>query len=1016
MHPDRREDSYPWRYVAHVGNNFKLFDDTTSDTIFEPGEDCSCDYTVTNAGPMPTPRDQRLIASIFPNEWVLHPTFSDVVQRYFPQGATSNISERIRFALRDIDEVPPNVVFTSSTTIAWSVQVERVGKFFTADELGPAHTIPISYPVRLSKTHGPASIARCEDAPVTVCLHNLCQKVLGTSGGRVLRVFCSLVEDAESMKPLDPSSNIAFLLDRTGAPIPNLDVVVDALPAGRNLIPELFVKFGPGAKDYSRATLGIQLFLGHVHNFSQERRIQRVSLDLQLVEYYDPKPNANLLIVTTHRTTRDAFLEWNRFGVRGNYVSNFWNASIHDGITMEQIVNGSTLSRDLAGGTICVENNDPQFLSTLRTEHNDQTETAFDTVSCREVACAMRDRGIGYAVLGDKPNYRDKLMPTDGTLVPIPDSVDWLGVKVRDSRFWIERLDSYTLPPSFLRIDYAAKHKELSCRYSSNTAWHLLLGVVKTSAIGDVTGRITNELLRMPFMQRVTRFLEWYYPVSEGTLQALSQLISSKRASEEELMAALVGTFGPEPPRSNLYHYVYSAENIAKLNEISAGALLMDHAQSLADKVRDRRPQWKVVVLHDFAAHVLDAHPQGVTVCRLPLARLGASPFGTVLCIGRLSIVRTCDRNTTCIQHCGYPDSPALQPAAISSPNVMYCIHKASPFARKLEFMKNEGLLSSTEWQITKDGFTQAFHSIGAAIVSDLVEEQVALRRCLWCGPGMQLTLLEHCPRLCAFVVAGLECPSELALCTKLIARIGITMYVLMGRWVPWTDYTMLWRMARILSSESRALLHPLLCKIFGGDAAVSSCARTEEGRVEGATVSMLVKMYAAGGAWDPANAAARSSQNTCLLWQSLDSGVITALRARERPAQVVVNRWNMPDVRQRLVALHKLRTDFGPEGEVTPKISRDTQHNRLSFVSCPNDHPLHEGALSDRPCGICGSPLTTPYIPGAVGQDDASCTRSAVSPPQVCDRCDWWVCSECLAAGDRVQWAPTVEGVPVAV
>src|SRR5205807_1974914 len=99
-------------------------------------------------------------------------------------------------------------------------------------------------------------------------------------------------------------------------------------------------------------------------------------------------------------------------------------------------------------------------------------------------------------------------------------------------------------------------------------------------------------------------------------------------------------------------------------------------------------------------------------------------------------------RNGACVAQVSLDASKAIVPATIAGAEVSYAILKAQPFERKLACCADRALLSDDT----------ARSVLKAAIVSDLSEEQQALRRFDWSGPIPEPTLLEHTPRLCAFV------------------------------------------------------------------------------------------------------------------------------------------------------------------------------------------------------------------------------------------------------------------------
>lgn len=413
---------YPWRYVAHVRNNpYQFVDTTTMDDVWEPFEQASLTYTVTNVGPMPTPAVQNLVCSVHENNWIKNTTKVPVVDKYVPTGQQTALQQPICFELADAPEPAPNVIFRDSTEAHWAVAVERVNKYFTAAELGAPHTITIEHPIRASRLHGAATIARTEVAPLVVCAHNVSRiKAWGSGEGRVVRVSLCIVTDENTMAP-SVNDGVACIVDNNDNVLPYVDVPIARILPNQNLVPSCFVKFSPAAAEYSKVTVGVQLFVGHVRNFMCERRIQRMSRTVQLAEYYTARPGATMCFVTNHSTSMEAFNAWCNFAGQTGRKHVVYNATIHDGISLEQKFGGSSLARDVRGGTIIISNEDPGFLSSVSTERSLKKEHAFDTVSAREVSSAMREHQIGICVVGKFPNPRHKLMPVDTQTTPIPE-------------------------------------------------------------------------------------------------------------------------------------------------------------------------------------------------------------------------------------------------------------------------------------------------------------------------------------------------------------------------------------------------------------------------------------------------------------------------------------------------------------------------------------------------------------------------------------------------------------------
>lgn len=969
---------YDWRYVAHVVDK-GLLDCTTEDGIFEPGETCKLWYSILNTGPMPTPKVQKLLSSFFRTDWLLNPSVTYASTHLLQQGQKSKLAEAIQFYIKDYLEPPVNEVFRAVSHMKWSVQVERVLKYFTVAELGQGHDLTIQFPLKSSPTHGPATITMDEEAPLAACVRNICKKAIGTDAGRVSRVHVSLVTDPTSMTPRRVPTFCTFV-DSNGVPIEHVNDDVRHQPPESNRFESWLVKFGPHAKEYDRAVVGVELFLGDIHDFQRERRIQRMSVEVQLASYYAARQGTKMLVVTNHETSSHSYHAWKAVGPRmmSGRENNFWNATLHDGLTLDQIVNGSKLHHDLAHGVIVVENNNPKFLSALRSERNANQEFTFDTCSPREVSQALRDHRIGFAVVGRETDHRWKLMPTDIARVPIPQECSFLEKHFSNpDEYWASKIRQLPIDESVSVFELRDTMKRF--HFSTQQSWQLVHGYAAT-VFGDAAEPI-RPARKTPFTseQRIRNFLGWYCPYVE--YQSYLRLVRSE-AEIEQIMSELAAQFGPEPQDCNLYQNVHQWCTTASLTYHKARVLVAQEGDALYDEVCRLQPQWKFVVVYQLAPHLTFAGrlPSFVDVCGVRLHFLPPEkrPFIHAMFLGRLSVVLSSRRNGPQVQgfHTG---QDAISPQLINSREMCYTILKAMPPHEKLHYLRHD----------TKFYESDAMHydCLRAALLSDVLEEQASLRRVVWSGPIADSHLLNHSPLLCAVVAAAAlrfadrQSPPSTTT-RRLFYEMFTVLHYLLSRWNRWHDFAMFHRRRSVLSKAACALLSHALNMMEEETkwrAHIKSVLHPQSSKVD---IDVLVQRYMAGFA------NVRASHNAELMHRVMDEAALCHMRSQEKPPQVVVNRWKMGTPRDRKLVLHKLRTDFGNDGEVERLTTRTEQHHRLNFLQCHGKHTLGEIHLqATSACSICEEQLSLSSVLG-------------------CSACRWVVCPECWEAGNRAAWA----------
>mgnify|MGYP003387110543 CR=1 FL=1 len=213
-------------------------------------------------------------------------------------------------------------------------------------------------------------------------------------------------------------------------------------------------------------------------------------------------------------------------------------------------------------------------------------------------------------------------------------------------------------------------------------------------------------------------------------------------------------------------------------------------------------------------------------------------------------------------------------------------------------------------------------------------------------------------------------------------------LHYLLTRWVFWHDKCMIKRRFKALTAHCTDLLEKMLSNVCGGSSAKWRDMSTAmaNGEHKDLSVDECIEAARKGFAQD------NCLSNTELWFRVVHRKTIDGMRMKEKPPQVVTNRWVMESNRDRKLALHKLRTDFGAEGEVEKSTSREKQNMRLDFLTCQHNHTLSDidRAVCMACCGICEEPMKN-------------------YGGQHCDVCRWYVCSECNVRGNNVRWNPKI-------
>lgn len=986
---------YDWRYKAKVHSQ-AFADVTTKDGIFEPGEDCTLRYSVRNYGPMPTPKVQDIFTSVFTTQWIYGMTTTKLAQKFVSSGNTTDMDKDIEFKLKNTDEPPPNVRFVAHTTADWDVLVDRVRKHFPKSELGEGNVLTLQFPAKISRFHGAAVISRSEESPLIGALHNLCRRALGHDAGRVLRVRFTIVKDENSMTPLNEPNN-ATLVDVRGNAIPHWDIPVNSLASKTNLIPGALLRFGNESKQYSKVTLGAELFLGKVDSFMVERRIQRMSIAVQLAAYYKPGDGKkDFLIVTSHSTSRESFLRWQSFAQDRGLTTNFWNATMHDGINLSQEVNGGRLMDDCAHRTVIIENTSTAFLTVTSNARTDEMKYSADTLSQSETAKALRDQGMGFLIIGKVPKLRAKLMPTDLAQTAIPVREDVLAT--RTTTWWVqrfrERINFASLGMQFDEVHLAERHKKLSLAFGDKT-WFMLWGQ-HVMRYGENPDKIIRTVEK-DRTKRISSYLAQVCPeVSEKTMRDLA---TDTTVSTDAVMAALKRAAGnvAEWCPSNVYRLVYSWVQPASMTQVKARKILAESARKFHDEIQELRPGWKFVVAFDSAPHILRGPqdkqkflPHGMELqiaddagkqCTFKIERDPKPPMLQYMLIGMMKIHRSGDRNgpgqLVAFEPQGY-DAPSAPLKADTIDHLGFPVVKAMPFDRKLEVVQDE----------TYHERPFATDNVIAALVSDLTEEQQGLRRMQWSDRVGDKNILDHCGRLCAFAA----CVAEIAARGKegsagktraALSQVCATMSVVIHRWQRWHDHVMFMRRWRVLTSTCQPVLEKALRLITAVDCIntpVEMTIRVME-KVKKFSLEELVQVCILGRP----GSTLHPTGNLELLMQAAPTAHLKAHQEHSKPSEVVVNRWQVKEPGDRGLMVHKLRQEVNSEGEI------DAKCGTPGTVKCPLKHNLAN------------------YAAPATGAASCKMCESAPASGAVmlgCKGCAWSICKSCFERGRSAPWS----------
>jgi hypothetical protein len=416
----------------------------------------------------------------------------------------------------------------------------------------------------------------------------------------------------------------------------------------------------------------------------------------------------------------------------------------------------------------------------------------------------------------------------------------------------------------------------------------------------------------------------------------------------------------------------------------------------LYSEIAEIRPTWKFLVAYELAPHFVQMSNTNVVVAGIRLERIKELSVLTVKRVrfGRLSLIRSTNRNSTNIQ-CLHTGDDAITPEAIVSLPMIYTLLKAQPLQQKLLYLQKHGFVEAHDDNLI---------ALQRCIVSDIIEEQFALRRVEWSGKLLDCNLLEHCPTLCAFAQFAIEeyfatDNSMLPSLRQTLVGIACLCLYTIKRWTRWYDWMMLHRRWRSLRHECCSLLERVI-SVLDKDKRMNIILLNLSKEYGKKDLEELLKDMSTGPA------GTRSSGNDELIFRVIEYKELVGFRLRERPPRVVEDRWCMENSRERKLALHKLQMDFKQsDGLIKQKTTREERHERMDFLNCAGNHSATELRMRvDDPCSICGEPMALSY--NDVLQNGG----------MSCSKCRWFVCYACWYQGNNARWNPQVDFVTESV
>lgn len=376
------------------------------DGIYEPQEEVLVEkIAVKNVGGMPTPGHCDVELRLQQAGWVLPHDMSLPVPRRLAPGQTHVFeTEALVFRIGDFLPEGPDAPLARPETVRHRADLPLVARGFqgyegtVSDEQG---VFVIRFPIEAGDIESLHSLPPGQAARMRFEIGNVSRQAFGRNSPCKRRIRFRL-QGWES----ELGDEHAVLLGPGDVKLSIDDgyvVEIDHLDAGESRSFEVTLGMKKSAPFYESVRLLLTLELGQIDLPDRLRPIQYRSFQTRVAQRYRHDPDADLLLVVHHRTTREELMSWRALADELGFTFCVWDISLERGLPLHQPIEGWSLTEAFAGKTVIVL--------------DDVIETpighaaAHHLVDAQEVFDAMQ-RGVSFAFTGQKLKVNHWLVST----------------------------------------------------------------------------------------------------------------------------------------------------------------------------------------------------------------------------------------------------------------------------------------------------------------------------------------------------------------------------------------------------------------------------------------------------------------------------------------------------------------------------------------------------------------------------------------------------------------------------
>lgn len=412
VHYADRVEAYPDRYRLRLVSFQHLC--ANRDGVYEPDERVEVrGLKVMNVGAMPTPHNHDVQLALESEGWVWPDRDAHLLlPRALGPGEIADVEGSLFFTIGDWTPDAPADAFAAADHIMQGAVLPAAHRAFEGyhGPEDPQGRFDVRFPVQASVLESLHSLAPGEAAKVRFAVRSVSARSFGYAGelGRELR-FRLRPEGSE----LGPEH--VTLHDDTGAALPWDEgwlLRIASLGPRETRSFEATLSFAPDAPFYRSARFRLSLELERPHR-PEVRPIQLRDFEWRVARRYRRVEGCDLLLVTSHRTTREQIEAWERLAARLGLSVAIWDCSLEGHLDLRAElgahVGGGSLLAHVSGGTVVILDAEIESAAGPARPHR---------LLDRDAIALMKTRDVSVAVIGGQEGDVDIvrwLMPDDAS-------------------------------------------------------------------------------------------------------------------------------------------------------------------------------------------------------------------------------------------------------------------------------------------------------------------------------------------------------------------------------------------------------------------------------------------------------------------------------------------------------------------------------------------------------------------------------------------------------------------------